>query len=230
MIKTNSRTIIGFHLLLLIGVLGLMSACTTRAKLPETTPGLAGTEKLQVLPFKNLSKQNGKTGIIRSPACGTAFMTGKVSPSASQLLTGHLLSFLKGNRRFKLISSHQAITVQSESLSSNINLPTEHQVLIAAGRAAKTDMVVAGYIFRFKQRTGTRYSVKSPASVAFGIHLISVADGSSIWYGHYDETQQSLSDNLFRLRLFFKRKWKWITAEEMALAALDELLEAFPGL
>jgi hypothetical protein len=71
--------------------------------------------------------------------------------------------------------------------------------------------------------------VQSPASVAFDIHLISVADGSSIWYGYYDETQQSLSENLFRLRLFFKRKWKWITAEEMAISALDELLETFPG-
>ena len=229
MIKTNSRTIIGFHLLLLIGVLGLMSACTTRAKLPETTPGLAGTEKLQVLPFKNLSKQNGKTGIIRSPACGTAFMTGPVSHTASALMTDHVLSFLHGNRRFKIISSHQAIKLGSESISTNTQLVAEHQALLSSARAAKTDLLLTGYIFRFKQRIGTRYSVQSPASVALGIHLISVADGRSIWYGHYDETQQSLSENLFRLKLFFKRKWKWITAEEMAISALDELLETFPS-
>lgn len=231
MIKTSSRIgmIIGFPLLLLIGVLGCMSACTSRAKVPETKPGLSGTEKLLVLPFKNLSKQNGETGIIRCPACGTAFVTGPVSQAASQLLTDHLLSFLNGNRRFKIISSHQALTVQSESFTPATHLIAEHQILISAGRAAKTDLVMAGYIFRFKQRIGTHYSVQSPASVAFGIHLISVAEGSSIWYGHYDETQQSLSENLFRLRLFFKRKWKWITVEEMAISALDELLETFPG-
>ncbi len=119
--------------------------------------------------------------------------------------------------------------VQSELFSTQTPLFAEHQALIAAGRAAKTDLVLAGYIFRFKQRIGTHYSVQSPASVAFGIHLINVADGSSIWYGHYDETQQSLSENLFRLRLFFKRKLQWITAEDMAIAALDELLETFPG-
>ncbi len=230
MIKTSSRIgmIIGFHLLLSIGVLGCMSARTSRAKVPETKPGLSGTEKLLVLPFKNLSKQNGETRIIRCPVCGTAFVTGPVSQAASQLLTDHLLSFLNGNRRFKIISSHQAITVQSESFSTATHIFVENQVLISAGRAAKTDSVLAGYIFRFKQRIGTCYSVQYPASVAFGIHLISVADGSSIWYGHYDETQQSLSENLFRLRLFFKRKWKWITAEEMAISALDELLETFP--
>ncbi len=231
MIKNSNRIgmILGFHILLLIGVLGCMSARTSREKLPETKPGLSGTEKLLVLPFKNLSKQNGETGIIRSPACGTAFVTGQVSPAANQLLTDHLLSFLNGNRRFKIISSHQAITVQSESFSTDRHLFAEHQALISAGRAAKTDFVLVGYVFRFKQRIGTHYSVESPASVAFGIHLISVADGSSIWYGHYDETQQSLSENLFRLRLFFKRKLKWITAEEMAISALDELLETFPG-
>jgi hypothetical protein len=231
MIKINSRIgmIIGFQFLLLVGLLGFMSACTSRAKVPETKPGLSGTEKLLVLPFKNLSKQNGETGIIRCPACGTAFVTGQVSQSADQLLTDHLVSFLNGNRRFKIISSHQPITVQSESFSTDTNLLAEHQALISAGHTAKTELVLAGYIFRFKQRIGTNYSVQSPASIAFGIHLISVADGSSIWYGHYDETQQSLSENLFRLRLFFKRKWKWITAEEMAISALDESLETFPG-
>jgi len=231
MIKPSSRfgMIIGFHMLLLIGVVGCMSASTSSAKLPETKPGLSGTEKLLVLPFKILGKQNGETGIIRSPACGTAFATGQVSPAAGQLLTDHLLSFLHDNRRFKIISIHQAITVQSESFSTATHLIAEHQALISAGRAAKTDLVLAGYVFRFKQRIGTPYSVESPASVAFGIHLISVADGSSIWYGHYDETQQSLSENLFRLRLFFKRKLKWITAEEMAISAFDELLETFPG-
>jgi len=218
-----------FNMLLLIGVLGCVSACTSRATLPGAKPGLSGTEKLLVLPFKIVNKQNGESGIIRSPACGTAFVTGQVSQTASQLLTDHLFTFLNDNRRFKIISSHQPITVQSESFSTGTRLFDEHQALISAGRAANSDLVLAGYVFRFKQRIGTHYSVQSPASVAFGIHLISVVDGSSIWYGHYDETQQSLSENLFRLRLFFKRKWKWITAEEMAISALDELLETFPG-
>jgi TolB-like protein len=206
-----------------------LSACASGEKLPDTKPGISGTETLLVLPFRNLNEQNGETGLIRCPGCGTAFATGQVSQSASQLLTEHLLSFLNDNRHFKVIASRPAITVQSESFAVNHRRVAEQQALISAGRAAKAELVLAGYIFRFKQRVGTNYSVQTPASVAFGIHVISVSDSSVVWYGHHDETQQSLSENLFNLKKFLKRRWKWITAEELATSALEELLETFPG-
>ena len=231
MTKTISRigVITGIQVLLLLGICAWLSACASGEKLPETKPGITGTETLLVLPFRNLNKQNGETSLIRCPGCGTAFATGPVSLSASQLLTEHLLTFLNENRRFKVISSRPAITVQSESFAASNRRLAEQQALMSAGRAAKADLVLAGYIYRFKQRVGTNYSVQSPASVAFGIHVISVADGSIVWYGHHDETQQSLSENLFNLKKFLKRKWRWITAEELATSALEELLKTFPG-
>jgi hypothetical protein len=231
MIKTTRRIgmIIGIHVLLLIGISVWLWACASGEKVPDTKPGISGAEKLLVLPFRSLNEQNGETGLIRCSGCGTAFATGPVPPSASQLLTEHLLYFLDEHRRFKVIAYRPAITVQSDSFYTNKNRIAEQRALLTAGRDARADLVLAGYIFRFKQRVGTNYTVQSPASVAFGIHVISVADGSSVWYGHHDETQQSLSENLFDLKKFLKRKWKWITAEEMATSALDELLKTFPG-
>jgi hypothetical protein len=230
MIITSGRNSInaGFRLLLLLWTFLSMSACYSKSDVPETKIELSGFEKILVLPFKNLTMQYGENGIIRCPACGTAFAAGKVTEASGHLMTEHHLSFLRNNTHFKIVSSHRPITAQSESFTSSAPIFAEQEILVSAARTAETDWVLAGYIFRYKQRIGTQYSVQSPASVAFSLHLIGAVDGKSIWYGHYDETQQSLSENLFRLKKFLKRKWKWITAEEMAISGLEELLKTFP--
>jgi len=48
-----------------------------------------------------------------------------------------------------------------------------------------------------------------------------------LWSAHFDETQQPLSDDLFRLGLFLKRKAKWITAKDMAISGLKDMLKDF---
>ncbi len=83
---------------------------------------------------------------------------------------------------------------------------------------------MVGHIYRFRERIGTRYSVDSPASVAFDIPLISVKNGRILWVDHLDETQRSLSENLFQLGTFLRRKGTWITAEEMAISGLEDML------
>lgn len=218
----------GLRLLLLVWALLIMSACNSKTDVPETQVELSGFEKILVLPFKNLTKQQGENGIIKCPVCGTAFAAGKVPEASGDLLTEHLFSFLQNSTPFNIVSSDRPIAAQPESFTSSALTFAEREMLVSAARTAETDWVLAGYIFRYDQRRGTQYSVQSPASVAFSLHLIGAADGKSIWYGHYDETQQSLSENLFRLKTFLKRKWKWITVEEMAISGLDELLKTFP--
>jgi hypothetical protein len=205
-----------------------ISACISKSTVLDTKPTLSGQEAILVFPFQNLAKEYGVNGIVRCPGCGTAVLSGEVLETASQLLTDHLLSFLTNNTPFKIVTAHQRPVSLSESLSQGPKAGIERKALMAAGRTAKTDLVLAGYIFRFKQRIGTQYSVQSPASVAFSLHLIKTIDGGSIWDDHYDETQQSLSENLFSLRKFVKRKWKWITAEEMTMSGFQRMLETFP--
>ena len=139
MIKTTSRigAIVGIPFLLLMGISVFLSACASGDKVPDTKPGISGTEKLLVLPFRSLNQQTGQTGLIRCSVCGTAFASGQVPPSSSQLLTEHLLSFFNENRRFKVISSRPAITVRPNSFSANKHRFAEQQALISAGRAAR---------------------------------------------------------------------------------------------
>jgi hypothetical protein len=54
-----------------------------------------------------------------------------------------------------------------------------------------------------------------------------VNSGRVIWSGHFDETQQALNENLFQLGKFIKRKARWVTAQEIAVSALENLFELF---
>jgi hypothetical protein len=102
------------------------------------------------------------------------------------------------------------------------------ELLVKVGREFEADGVLVSFIYRFKERRGTRYAVERPASVAFSLFLIQVPEGRIVWERHFDETQRSLNEDLFAFGTFLKRGGRWITASEMATSGLSELLETFP--
>ena len=198
----------------------VLSGCMSKEIAPESGYRLLGTEKILVLPFKDMTMIYGKGESVRCPVCGRVFITGKVPVDAAEKLTNSLISNLKSRKKYKIVTSSMVGEEQTFS---------ERKLIVKIGREYNADAVIAGYFYRYKERVGTRYSVKSPASVAFGIHLLSVKDGRILWSGHFDETQHSLSENLFHLKTFIKRKASWITADEMAASGLEEILKTFPN-
>lgn len=103
------------------------------------------------------------------------------------------------------------------------------ELVISVGEMFKADTVLMGYVTKYTERMGEKYGVTKPASVSFTLFLFSAKDGSIIWTGSYKETQTSLSENLFNLRLFIKRGIKWLTADELAKWGIEETLKNFPG-
>ncbi len=95
------------------------------------------------------------------------------------------------------------------------------------GRQQKADSVFCAYVYAFRERVGSAYGVDLPAMVIFELNLVSVATGSILWQAHYSETQKPLSENAFQIGKFFKRKGRWITAEEMADEALEKCIRSF---
>ena len=185
----------------------LLSGCASKDISPESGYNFLVTEKLFVLPFKDIAMIYSKDESVRCPVCGKIFIAGGVSADAVEKLTTALITNLKGNKKYKIITSKIAGKEHN----------SERELIQKTGRKFGADAVMAGFIYRYTERVGTRYSVKSPASVAFGIHLLRVKDGHILWSGHFDETQHSLSENLFNLKTFIKRKASWITADEMAV-------------
>ena len=203
------------------------SACGGDNIVKEKSPNLSGLEKILILPFKDMASVFGESVNGRCPVCGKVFTTGEVAESAAGMLTEHLFILLKDRKDIELIPSSQAQGVMSGLLAGSKKMLQERNLQLEIGRALNADAIFAGYIYRFRERVGGEYSVDFPASVAFDIHLIRVEDGRVLWSAHLDETQKPLSDDLFRLGLFIRRKAKWITAKEMAISGLEDMFEDF---
>jgi len=134
---------------------------------------------------------------------------------------------LKKKDDYSLLSPDLANGVISELLAENKTGISERDLLIETGRRVQAYAVMAGYLFRFRERIGKRYAVESPASVAFDFHLIRVSDGSILWGGSYDETQRALSENVLHIGTFLTRKGQWIKADKMAKEGLNKILKTF---
>jgi len=98
------------------------------------------------------------------------------------------------------------------------------------GKHMQGDAVLTCSVNRFIKRQGNKYSVDSPASVAFECQLISVESGRALCYFSFDETQQPLSENLLDLPGAARRGFKWVTAEELMKDGLNNKLTTCPYL
>ena len=71
--------------------------------------------------------------------------------------------------------------------------------------------------------------MQTPASVSLDLHLLRVKDGAMVWKPQCDQTQKSLSEDLFQLGEVARRGLRWLTAEELAKSGLEEMFKEFPG-
>jgi len=213
--------------LVLLGFLVfIVSGCSTTGVKTVRVGSAAGIKSILVLPFDDLSKIYGEAGLIKCPLCDYYFEAGPVPPNAVDWLSERLVGLL-GQQTTAALSTHDRSFDHSKPASST-GMLTERKLVAQAGRSVKADAVLTGYIYRYEERVGTPYAASRPASVAFSIHLIRSADGADIWFGYVDETQQTLSENLFNVTAFWQRKGRWVSADEMAEAGLTKLLDKFP--
>jgi len=182
-------------------------------------------DRVLIVPFNTHRYESGAS--IRCSICGAVFLTGPVELNAATHLTHQLVAFLKSKTQYTLISPGIAEGVRSKMLAEDVRI-SERDLLIEMGKRLQANAVISGSIYRFRQRIGTALSVDTPASVAFGMHLIRVSDGRLIGIGHFDETQHPLSENLFKVSTFFNRGGAWLTAEELATFGLHETMATFP--
>jgi hypothetical protein len=193
---------------------------------PEMT--ISGTQPLLVLPFVDLTEIYGATTMIKCPICSNYFAAGTVAEEADRVLTEQLVETLERKTQFRVQVQARPWSDFTRTGGERHWGGAEREMLVETGRSAGTQLVMTGYIYRFEQRVGSRYAVDSPASVALSVHIVSAGDGRTLWTGTIDETQSALSEDLFKLKTFLKRKGTWVTAEEMAASGLEMLVEELP--
>ena len=223
-LKEGCLNACSFYLVLFI-VTSFLFACKSSVSVRETAALPLTNGKLLILPFKDMSAIYGENVSLRCPLCGNIFMTGEVTDDAADILTQSLISLMQSRKGVELIPSGQAQGVWSEMLSKNEDRLSERDQIIETGRILGAYVVMAGYVYRFRERIGTGYSVDSPASAAFDVHLVDVTSRRILWIGHFDETQRSLSENLFNIGEFLKRKGAWVSVNKMAVSALEDMLK-----
>ncbi len=209
-------------------ILGLFFGCQNQVHVSEPASAPLNFQKILVLPFKDASMTGGESQHPRCPVCGRVFIPGEVADEAAIFLTDQLVSRLKSHTNYQIVYTRLTTASLTALYSANETTVAAKKALADRGRRHDADGVLVGFVYRYKERVGKAYGVESPASVAFDMHLIRVADGRMIWTAHFDETQQSLGDNLFQLGSFISRGGRWVTAEELAKSGLEKIIEKFP--
>ena len=92
------------------------------------------------------------------------------------------------------------------------------------------------HVRRYRERVGDEWGAKSPASVGFVLDLIDVRRGDIVWSASFDETQKSLSENIFALGDITQRGVRWLSADQLAqegvkkaVAQLHDLIARAPA-
>jgi len=186
--------------------------------------------KVVVDGFHAAMPQGMQPDVVRDPLSGTAFMAEPVSQNVANRMTDILYNRVAAEKGYGLVSPDQAKLVFSSIIRSDKNVAISPiEILQEMGNTFKADAVLTGYIYRWREREGTDYAVNRPASVAFDLHLISPAEGTTLWKAKFDETQRSLLENVFDVSTFFKSKGKWLTAEKLAMLGLQKMLAEMPA-
>ncbi len=214
-----SRAMVRLVLLLAL-ILGLTLSWSLEAK-TEMKPSLA------ILPFFIERGEDPGRGAI-CPICKRVYSRGEILPGSKNTLTRLLQQKMEAIGTFKVLP----IEKMEEALSHWDKKQFEEKLIpssIQLGKELNADLIIVGFLFRFEERIGSSIGAEKPASVGFDIHLFRLRDGIEVWRGRFDETQRPLSENLFKIGSFFRRKASWLTAEELASVGVDEMLKRLPA-
>ncbi len=183
---------------------------------------------LIIVPFSIVKVEDPAGGIV-CPICKRVSRGGEIFPGSPRSLTRLLYQKMEAMGEFHLLPEE---TVEEAFYHRDRRQFEEKPVpsFLALGREMNADFLFVGMLFRFEERIGSSIGVERPASVSFDLHLFRLRDGKMVWVGKFDETQKPLSENLLKMGSFFRRKARWLLAEELASVGLDEILGRLPGI
>lgn len=208
----------GFSLVVL--TLGLTPLWMSEVR-AEMKPSLA------VLPFF-IHRGEGPGRGAACPICKGVIQRGEILPGSQNTLTRLLEQKMEAPGTFKVLPLEKVEEAFSQIERRQFELKPMRSS-IQLGKTLNMDFIFIGVLFRFEERIGSSIGAEKSASVGFDVHLIRLKDEKMVWTGKFDETQRPLSENLFKIGSFVRRKASWLTAEELSSVGMDEMLKKFPG-
>lgn len=192
-------------------------------------PSTLSVRRVVVTEFQAAIRPGESSDSVVEPLSGAAFVAEPVPERAIRYMTELLVEGLVASAEPEVIPPGRAEGVYSGIVSRDLEYRLRPlEVLQQIGKALGADAVLAGTIYRWREREGTDFAVVSPASAAFDLYLIRTQDGAILWKGRFDRRQTSLSENLLDLAMFVKGRGRWMTVEQFAAIGLKRLLAQMP--
>ncbi|HPC86890.1 MAG TPA: hypothetical protein P5238_09295 [Smithellaceae bacterium] len=183
--------------------------------------------RVAVIPFQAVLPEEASS-TVQCPICGSVNSSGPLSRGAEKIVEEMATDQLREYKAVVMVPPERVAGVYRR-VSTNLLKQSLLQVFLETGRELNADALMAGFVYRYRERVGYDYSVERPAAVAFEIHLISVRDGRTIWRGTFDKTQKSLMEDVFQASSFFRGGAKWLTARQLTKLGVDNIFKTFPG-
>jgi len=140
------------------------------------------------------------------------------------VLAGQLEKMFMANDKIRFISPGQLAGLESDGAEDFLARAKK------AGSFVSCNGILEITLHRYRQRVGGKYTAEVPASVSFSYRLVEVNSGQILCRGRFDETQESVMENLFNFNSARKRGFTWVTAEEMLREGLQSKLSECPYL
>ena len=211
-------------------VLGLLvdghAPCPVSAE-PQTGLVTVRVERIGVMPF--LKGRHGSP-VGETPDCPLSqlyFNPERLSGDSDRSLTRYVHEALQKRHGEKVTSLEKALEAYGK-ISKDEAKDTLRTLAVKLGESLEANLMVAGTVWRYEERSGGPVGAFSPASVAFVVYLIDVASGKILWKGNFNETQRSLSENVLDSWAFIKKGAKWLSADELARYGVREVFKKFP--
>jgi hypothetical protein len=182
--------------------------------------------RIAVVPPSALS------GEVRpKPLLGTTPEPRNVERDAGETLARAAYGAMSALPNWRIVADSEVREV-AETLPPGVEAVRLRQI----GQAVYADAVLIGRVLRYRERVGDEWGAKSPASVAFVLDLIDVRRGDIVWSARFDETQKSLSENIFALGEVSQRGVRWLAADQLtqegvkkAVTQLHQIIARAPG-
>jgi hypothetical protein len=183
--------------------------------------------RIAVIPFQAVLPEE-PSSTVQCPICGSVNSSGGISKGAERMVEEMVTDKLMDYKNVEIIPREKVAGVY-RWVSTALRKQPLLQTFRETGSELGADVLVAGFVYRYRERLGYDYSVERPAAVAFEIHLIAVGDGRILWRGIFDKTQKSLMEDVFQASSFFKGGAKWLTARQLTKLGVDDIFKTFPG-
>ena len=184
-------------------------------------------EKIGVLPFFKGRRSTDTGETLICPICELSFKSENIKDSADRAITSYVQEALERRYRDKVIFLDEVSRVFQE-IPRDDTKDTPRSLAQKAGEALGADLMIAGTVWRYRDRVRDPMGPGRGASVAFDMYLMEVPSGRALWKVKFDETQRPLTEDIRGAKGLIKKGVRWLSADELARYGVEEVFKRFP--